>query len=447
MMERWQLILEKIDLRIGQENFDKWIKPLRLCSATEGSLAIEAPNRFFAEWLKKNYLEIIREEAEQVMGQRPDLKLSFAEGGGQEKRGLSADQGQNGEPVKTKIASSEAPSTFSSKYTFNTFVVGASNQFAHAASMAVCESPGRTYNPLFIYGGVGLGKTHLLHAIGNFVKSKNPLMRTSYVSSEHFVNDLISSIQHDKMVGFRNKYRNMDVLLIDDIQFIAGKDRTQEEFFHTFNTLFESRKQIVISSDRYPKEISALEERLRSRFEWGLIADIQPPDLETKIAILKSKAADRGFDLPNPVALYIADKIKSNVRELEGSLLRVIAVSSLTGAPITIDLVRDTLKGLSDADEKQINIKTIQEAICSNFNIKLFDIKSKKRNRSVTTPRQIAMYLCRKLTNSSLPEIGKQFGGKDHTTVLHSFNKINEMIKSDQKFAALVDKIIKSLTS
>lgn len=446
-MERWQLILEKIDLRIGQENFDKWIKPLRLCSATEGSLAIEAPNRFFAEWLKKNYLEIIREEAEQVMGQRPDLKLSFAEGGGQEKRGLSADQGQNGEPVNTKIAPSEAPSNFSSKYTFNTFVVGASNQFAHAASMAVCESPGRTYNPLFIYGGVGLGKTHLLHAIGNFVKSKNSLMRTSYVSSEHFVNDLISSIQHDKMVGFRNKYRNMDVLLIDDIQFLAGKDRTQEEFFHTFNTLFESRKQIVISSDRYPKEISHLEERLRSRFEWGLIADIQPPDLETKIAILKSKAADRGFDLPNPVALFIADKIKSNVRELEGSLLRVIAVSSLTGAPITIELVRDTLKGLSDADEKQINIRTIQDAICSNFNIKLLDIKSKKRNRSVTTPRQIAMYLCRKLTNSSLPEIGKQFGGKDHTTVLHSFNKINEMIKSDQKFAASVDKIIKSLTS
>jgi chromosomal replication initiator protein len=338
------------------------------------------------------------------------------------------------EPIETPL---------NSKYSFDTFVVGTCNQFAHAAAQAVAESPAKTYNPLFLYGGVGLGKTHLMHAIGHMIRSRSRHQRLVYISSEKFMNELINAIRYDKTLTFREKYRSIDVLLIDDIQFMAGKERTQEEFFHTFNALYESQKQIIISSDCPPREIPTLEERLHSRFEWGLIADIQPPDLETKVAILRRKAELENIGLDDNVALFIASKIKSNIRELEGSLVRLVAYSSLKKHPIDLALAQEVLRNIIEEDERGVSIESIQKTVASHYGLKASDLKSKNNSRSIAVPRQVAMYLCKILTKSSLPEIGREFGGKHHTTVLHSVNKIASLYDTDKDF----HKVINSLTN
>ncbi|VTQ81428.1 chromosomal replication initiator protein DnaA, partial [Hathewaya histolytica] len=337
-------------------------------------------------------------------------------------------------------------STLNPKYTFNSFVIGNSNRFAHAASLAVAEAPAKAYNPLFIYGGVGLGKTHLMHAIGHYILQNNSKSKVVYVTSEKFTNELINSIKDDKNEEFRNKYRNVDVLLIDDIQFIAGKERTQEEFFHTFNALHEANKQIILSSDRPPKEIPTLEDRLRSRFEWGLITDIQAPDFETRIAILKKKADVDNLNIDNEVMVYIANKIKSNIRELEGALIRVVAYSSLTNKQINVDLAAEALKDIiSNKQSKQITIDLIQDIVSSYYNLKIEDLKSARRTRNIAFPRQIAMYLCRKLTDMSLPKIGEEFGGRDHTTVIHAYDKISENLKKDETLEDIVNELAKKI--
>ena len=338
-------------------------------------------------------------------------------------------------------------STLNPKYTFNSFVIGNSNRFAHAASLAVAEAPAKAYNPLFIYGGVGLGKTHLMHAIGHYILESNPNAKVVYVSSEKFTNELINAIKDDKNEEFRSKYRNVDVLLIDDIQFIAGKERTQEEFFHTFNALHDANKQIILSSDRPPKEIPTLEDRLRSRFEWGLIADIQVPDFETRMAILKKKADVENLNVANDVMGYIASKIKSNIRELEGALIRIIAYSSLTNREVSVDLATEALKDIiSKKQGKHVTIDAIQDIAASYYNLRIEDLKSQRRTRSVAYPRQIAMYLSRKLTDMSLPKIGEEFGGRDHTTVIHAYEKISENLKTDDTLQHTVNNITKKLT-
>ncbi len=334
------------------------------------------------------------------------------------------------------------------KYTFDSFVIGNSNRFAHAASLAVAESPAKAYNPLFIYGGVGLGKTHLMHAIGHYILNNNPKSQVVYVSSEKFTNELINSIKDDKNVEFRNKYRNIDILLVDDIQFIAGKERTQEEFFHTFNALYEANKQIIISSDRPPKEIPTLEDRLRSRFEWGLIADIQAPDFETRMAILKKKADVEKLNIPNEVMVYIATKIKSNIRELEGALIRIVAFSSLTNKEISVDLASEALKDIiSSKQTRQVTIDIIQEVVANYYNLKIEDLKSARRTRNIAFPRQIAMYLSRKLTDMSLPKIGEEFGGRDHTTVIHAYEKISNNLKKDESLQNAINELNKRIKS
>ena len=326
-----------------------------------------------------------------------------------------------------------------SKYTFDSFVVGSCNQFAHAASLAVAEAPGKTYNPLYLYGGVGLGKTHLMHACGQAIKERNPHLKLSYLSSERFMNELINAIRYDKTQGFREKYRSVDVLLIDDIQFMAGKERTQEEFFHTFNALYEQQKQIVISSDCPPREIPTLEERLHSRFEWGLIADIEPPDLETKVAILKRKAETIGFIIPDDVALFIASRVKNNVRELEGSLIRLVAISSLRGIPISKELAKDAIRNIASEEEPGVvTIEQIQKTVATAYKLSVDQLVSKNNSRQFAFPRQIAMYLCKKLTKHSYPEIGRAFGGKHHTTVIHSVEKIQSLTSADTSFQRLL---------
>ena len=361
-----------------------------------------------------------------------------------------AEEKKEKETTKDSIAvtvNDEMSSTLNPKYTFDSFVIGNSNRFAHAASLAVAESPAKAYNPLFIYGGVGLGKTHLMHAIGHYILRNNPNAKVVYVSSEKFTNELINAIKDDKNEEFRTKYRSVDVLLIDDIQFIAGKERTQEEFFHTFNTLHEANKQIILSSDRPPKEIPTLEDRLRSRFEWGLIADIQAPDFETRMAILKKKADVENLNVPNEVMVYIATKIKSNIRELEGALIRIVAYSSLTNREITVDLATEALKDIiSNKQNRSITIDLIQDVVAAYFNLRVEDLKSQRRTRNVAYPRQIAMYLSRKLTDMSLPKIGEEFGGRDHTTVIHAYEKISESLNNDESLEHTINDITKKLT-
>jgi chromosomal replication initiator protein len=330
------------------------------------------------------------------------------------------------------------------RYTFDTFIVGSSNQFAHAACRAVAEAPSRSYNPLFIYGGVGLGKTHLMHAVGQYVLRHDRNLKLTYISSERFMNEMINAVRYDRVIDFRERYRSVDVLLVDDIQFLAGKEGTQTEFFHTFNALYDSQKQIVLSSDCPPHEIPALEERLRSRFEWGLIADIQSPDLETKIAILKKKAEAEAVPLPDNVSIYIASKIKSNIRELEGSLIRLIAYASLTGQELSLTLAQEVLKNIIDHDEKAVTIEIIQKHVADYYNLKLVDLKSRNNSKSVAKPRQIAMFLCKSLTNASLPEIGRSFGGKHHSTVIHSIRKVNELRKKDGDFNTLIGNFLEA---
>jgi chromosomal replication initiator protein len=439
MEDLWSKVIDSLKERIGQQNFDIWIKPIHFLSMEGENVELEVPNRFFKEWIHEHYSPHIR-DALSFFTQKPcHLQFRIRNEKMDEKDFISPSlQNQN-----TKAPHTFQP-IFNPKYTFDHFVVGASNQFANAACLAVANLPAKNYNPLFIYGGVGLGKTHLLHAIGNHIFQNHILpevKKICYLSSEEFTNELINSLRYEKMDEFRNKFRRMDILLIDDIQFISGKERTQAEFFHTFNSLYEARKQIVVTSDKFPKDIPNFEERLRSRFEWGLIADIQPPDIETKVAILKKKAEIEKISLPNDVAFFLASQIDSNIRVLEGSLIRIGAFASLTKTPVDIQLAKEVLKNIIKPKEELISIDVIQKVISSFFNIKISDLKVKRKTKGYVVPRQIAMYLCRKLTNASLLEIGEKFGGKDHSTVLHSIKKVEEKIEKETSFKEMIENL------
>jgi chromosomal replication initiator protein len=426
----WNKALGEIEKKISKPSFETWLKSTKAHSLKGDTLVIIAPNEFARDWLDSRYANLIAETIYDITGEELKIKFIIPQNQSEEEFNMKP-------AIKKQRKIDEEPTEFpqsmlNPKYTFDTFVIGSGNRFAHAASLAVAEAPAKAYNPLFIYGGVGLGKTHLMHAIGHYVLEHNPSAKVVYLSSEKFTNEFINSIRDNKAVDFRNKYRNVDVLLIDDIQFLAGKEQTQEEFFHTFNTLHEESKQIVISSDRPPKEIPTLEDRLRSRFEWGLITDITPPDLETRIAILRKKAKAEGFDIPNEVMLYIANQIDSNIRELEGALIRVVAYSSLINKEINADLAAEALKDIIPSSKpKVITIQDIQRVVGQHFNVKLEDFKAKKRTKSVAFPRQIAMYLSRELTDCSLPKIGEEFGGRDHTTVIHAHEKISKLLQTD----------------
>jgi chromosomal replication initiator protein len=432
----WEQVLVCIESKVNRHSFLTWFKPTAFVGESDGELRVSVPNSLFRDWLAKHYTAIIDEALSEVgLG---NTRLVFVLSG-------ETPRANRDEPAPGPTLSSEerdaitlppvtSPAGLNPRYTFDTFIVGPSNQFAHAASRAVAEAPSRSYNPLFIYGGVGLGKTHLMHAIGHYVLATVRGMKLTYISSERFMNEMINAVRYDKILDFRERYRSVDILLVDDIQFLAGKEGTQTEFFHTFNSLYDSQKQIVISSDCPPHEIPALEERLRSRFEWGLIADIQLPDLETKVAILKRKAEAEAVPLPDDVAIYIAGKIKSNIRELEGSLIRLIAYASLTGREISLSLAQEVLKKVLGHEEKAVTIEQIQKFVSEFYQLKVNDLKSRNNAKSIAMPRQIAMYLCKMLTNASLPEIGKSFGGKHHSTVIHSIRKIEELCKKDSDF-------------
>lgn len=428
----WNNALANIEKKISKPSFDTWLKSTKAHSLQGDTLVVKAPNEFARDWLEERYSQLISGILYDITGEELGVKFIIPQNQSEEEVDLPLPPKKK----KPEEEQTELPLTMlNPKYTFDTFVIGSGNRFAHAASLAVAEAPAKAYNPLFIYGGVGLGKTHLMHAIGHYVLDHNPSAKVVYLSSEKFTNEFINSIRDNKAGDFRDKYRNVDVLLIDDIQFLAGKEQTQEEFFHTFNTLHEESKQIIISSDRPPKEIPTLEDRLRSRFEWGLITDITPPDLETRIAILRKKAKAEGLDIPNEVMLYIANQIDSNIRELEGALIRVVAYSSLINKDINADLAAEALKDIIPSSKpKVITIHEIQRVVGEHFNVKLEDFKAKKRTKSVAFPRQIAMYLSRELTDFSLPKIGEEFGGRDHTTVIHAHEKISKMLQSDSQF-------------
>ncbi|MDP4177876.1 MAG: chromosomal replication initiator protein DnaA [Bacillota bacterium] len=436
----WERALALMKTEITEVSFNTWMKSALPYSINDTTIKFGVPNVFTSDILNNRYKNLIINSIEILTSKKYNIDFFV----------ISDENNENNEEKTTNksnvVVSDETSSTLNLKYTFDSFVIGNSNRFAHAASLAVAESPAKAYNPLFIYGGVGLGKTHLMHAIGHYILQNNPNSKVMYVTSEKFTNELINSIKDDKNEEFRNKYRNMDVLLIDDVQFIAGKESTQEEFFHTFNTLHEANKQIILSSDRPPKEIPTLEDRLRSRFEWGLIADIQPPDFETRIAILKKKADVEHLNIPNDVLVYIATKINSNIRELEGALIRTVAYSSLTNRAVTVELTSEALKDIiSNKQKKIITIDLIQDVVSNYYNLKLEDFKSSRRTRNVAFPRQIAMYLSRKLTDTSLPKIGEEFGGRDHTTVIHAYEKISERLETDEDFKNVVNDLIKSL--
>jgi chromosomal replication initiator protein len=421
-MDTWQTVLEIVEKKINQQSYNTWFKPTQLVKHDEKALYVRVPNAFFQDWLN-DHIDVVLDAA-RLAGMGSVNVVYITEKAPTEPT-IPSSQG--------RLDFDSIDNTLNPKYTFDTFVVGSSNQFAHAAALAVAEKPSKAYNPLFLYGGVGLGKTHLMHAIGHMIKLNNKHLRLTYISSEKFTNEVINAIRYDKMLSFQERYRNNDVLLIDDIQFIAGKERTQEEFFHTFNSLYDTHKQIIISADCPPREIPTLEERLHSRFEWGLIADIQPPDLETKVAIIKKKAERQGISVPDNVALYIASKIKSNVRELEGALVRLIAFCSLKGSEITLGMAQETLHDILGPGERTVTIEMIQKMIADHFKMRIQDLKSKNNSKSVAMPRQICMYLCKQLTRASLPQIGRDFGNKHHTTVLHSINKIEDLRKKDQE--------------
>ncbi len=432
--ELWSGVLEATKETLGEQTWDTWLRPIKSQNFSENTLTLEVPNQFFQTWIKDHYLGLIKETLKTIT-QQEDVAVEFVI--------AHAPAGQPEQPkAKPKRwffraspkAQAQTPDQFNlnPRFSFESFVVGPSNRFAHAASLAVAESPARSYNPLFIYGGVGLGKTHLMQAMGAHILHNNQQCKITYISSEKFTNQLISAIQHRTTTEFRERYRHVDILLIDDIHFIAGKEATQEEFFHTFNALYDAHKQIVLSSDRPPKEIPALEERLVSRFEWGLITDIQPPDLETRIAILKKKIEQNKLGVPDDVVFFIGDKVKLNIRELEGALIRVAAYSSLINKKITLDLAHAVLKDML-LEEKRISVDAIQKIVAAHFDLRIMDLKAKKRSRAVVYPRQIAMYLARTLTDFSLPEIGEYFGGRDHTTVLHAYEKIQRDLQNDPK--------------
>ena len=441
-MDLWTDILSQIKKRVSFQNFDIWFKPtvLQRQDQDKRTLFVRVPNTHFKYWLAENYSEVIQASLAEL--KLNDFRVSFVSEDDSEEQAVNEQQWAASLKEPCPDA---ALCRLNGKYTFDRFVVGFCNQFAHAAGVAVAEQPAKAYNPFFIYGGVGLGKTHLMHAIGHFIKAKAPQTRLMYMSSEHFMNELINAIRYDTTIQFRDKYRNIDVLLMDDVQFLAGKERTQEEFFHTFNALYDSQKQIVMTSDSPPREIPTLEERLHSRFEWGLIADMQPPDVETKIAILRKKAEFENVNLPDDVAYFIATNVKSNVRELEGSLVRLGAYSRLTGRGITLPLAQEVLKSLTENNARAISIEGIQKVVADHYSLKVAELKTKNNSRRVAGPRQMAMFLCRELTDSSLPEIGKEFGGKHHTTVLHSIRKIAGLRKSDPKHNNIINKLISSV--
>lgn len=433
----WNEVLNVIKVELSEVSFNTWLKSIEPISLSDNKIILAVPNDFTKGILQGRYYNLIKNSISQVT--KEDYKIEFIIPG----EDIVSNNGQN---IISETIENNQKSQLNPKYTFNTFVIGNSNRFAHAASLAVAEAPAQAYNPLFIYGGVGLGKTHLMHAIGHYILSQNPNSKVVYVSSEKFTNELINSIREYKNEEFRNKYRNIDVLLVDDIQFIAGKDGTQEEFFHTFNALHENNKQIIISSDRPPKEIPTLEDRLRSRFEWGLIADIQPPDLETRIAILRKKANIENIDVSDVVLQYIATNIQSNIRELEGALIRVVAYSSLTNKEISKELSEEALKDiLSNNKPIEVTVDIIKEAVSKNFKIRMEDFTSRKRTRAIAHPRQIAMYLTRELTDLSLPKIGDEFGGRDHTTVIHACDKINKDMIKDENLKKKLNKIVLEL--
>lgn len=456
--DTWTKLITAIEKRVNHESFGTWFRPIEFDLIRNNEITLRVPDRVFVDWIENNYRDVLDEALEEtgLAGHTVVFMVSARSGP------LS--------PLKVEWPSaptiSEAPKTTSKaavtsdlalrpsrdqfsndlpinqKYTFETFVVGSSNQFAHAAALAVAEGPSRTYNPLYLYGGVGLGKTHLMCAIGQRVRERNRHLRLCYISAERFMNELINAIRYEQTLAFRDRYRSIDVLLIDDIQFIAGKERTQEEFFHTFNALYEGEKQIVISSDCPPREIPTLEERLHSRFEWGLIADIQTPDLETKLAILRKKAETDRIVLPDNVAMFIAQNIKSNIRELEGSLVRLTALSSLRGEAISLPLATEALKNFLDVEERTTTIASIQKVVADHYSLRVSDLKAKSNVREIAFPRQVAMYLCKNLTHASLPEIGREFGGKHHTTVLHSINKIAVMREQNKSFNRVIHNLI-----
>ena len=448
----WDEVLGRIEAKVNRHSYYTWFKPTSLVADQGAVIHVRVPNALFRDWLTKHYSTVINESLTEL--NRTDAGLAFLT------------DGEDAPPVATVAVTAEldpvavdgvtveavealpAPVTGSGglnpRYTFDTFIVGPSNQFAHAASRAVAEAPSRSYNPLFIYGGVGLGKTHLMHAIGRYVLEHNPHYKLTYISSERFMNEMINAVRYDRSLEFRERYRSVDVLLVDDIQFLAGKEGTQNEFFHTFNALYDAQKQIVVSSDCPPHEIPSLEERLRSRFEWGLIADIQSPDLETKVAILKKKAEAEAVPLPDNVAIYIAGKIKSNIRELEGSLIRLVAYASLTGREISLPLAQDVLRNILDHDERAVTIEIIQKFVADYYQLKLAELKSRNNSKSVAIPRQVAMYLCKQLTHASLPEIGRCFGGKHHSTVIHSIRKVEDLRKRDGTFNSQITNFLES---
>lgn len=477
----WIDLLRSVASKLNKQSFETWFQPIKFdrCDLSTRTLHLCAPNQTMKDWVNTNYAEVIKsalsemkltgfgiewtieEETRSYQSDSDSFVLSEKE--------LTAGSNSHVDPVSTNtpnLLSLLNPSktdglksgatnfvdieplenSLNPKCNFKTFVVGSCNQFAHAASLAVAEAPGKTYNPLYIYGGVGLGKTHLMHAVGHAIKERNRYLRLSYVSAEKFMNELINAIRYDKAQTFREKYRSIDVLLMDDIQFMAGKERTQEEFFHTFNALYDGQKQIVITSDCPPREIPTLEERLHSRFEWGLIADIEPPDLETKVAILKRKADLDGVALPDDVAFFIAGKVRSNIRELEGSLVRLVAISSLRGVPISKMLAQDAIRNIAE-DEKPsgVSIEQIQRAVAAHYRLRLDDLVSKNNSRHIAVPRQVAMYLCKRLTKHSFPEIGREFGGKHHTTVIHSVDKIEALVSKDQNFHRVVSDLTDSV--
>ncbi|MDS0527935.1 chromosomal replication initiator protein DnaA [Clostridium sp. SHJSY1] len=443
LKELWRKTLDIIKSEMSEVSFNTWIKSCEPISISSNTIKISVPNSFTQDILEKRYKDLVANSIKAICSKLYKIEFLIASD-------LNPEETIKEQPKKESksiIVNDEMSTTLNPKYTFDSFVIGNSNRFAHAASLAVAEAPAKAYNPLFIYGGVGLGKTHLMHAIGHYILQNNPNAKVVYVSSEKFTNELINSIKDDKNEEFRNKYRNVDILLIDDIQFIAGKERTQEEFFHTFNELHDANKQIILSSDRPPKEIPTLEDRLRSRFEWGLIADIQIPDFETRMAILKKKADVENLNVENEVMVYIATKIKSNIRELEGALIRIVAYSSLTNREITVDLATEALKDIiSKKQGKNITISLIQDIVASYFNLRVEELKSQRRTRNVAYPRQIAMYLSRKLTDMSLPKIGEEFGGRDHTTVIHAYEKISDNLNGDENLQKTIEDITKKLT-
>ncbi len=438
----WDKTSKIIQEKISKQNFDTWIKPIKMVAMEDKCVQLAVPNKFFRDWLLDNYASTIKQSLKNASG--IDVDINFI---------LSKNEEKDQEPESRHTIPAKNISTatiirgknlsfFNENYNFDRFVVGSCNQFAHAASIAVAKQPAKNYNPLFIYGGSGLGKTHLLNAIGLLASSLHPSLNIMYVSAEEFMNEMINSIRYDRMPKFREKYRNISYLLIDDIHFLAGKDRTQEEFFHTFNTLHDSGKQIVVTSDKFPKDIPNLESRLRSRFEWGLIADIRPPEMETKIAIIEKKVQENNIKLPNNVIHYIASHVESNIRELEGFLVRIGAYSSLTGKDIDLDLVKEVLSSLVKQNKKgEITIEEIIKVTAGKLNIKISDIKAHNKNKNVVFARQIVMYLARKLTNNSFPDIGQKIGGRDHSTIIYANNKILNSIKVDNKLKILVREI------